>query len=170
MVCQNRSLLKAKCRKVALDKIIEIQTSEREKARILSISLPQSGAWLLAAPIPDLGHHLLPNKFRAAVKYRLGAPIYEKERKCPYCKTGSLDTLGDQAVASHGRGDVIPRQERLRDKFFSDCSAANLSPLCEHKNLIPETNSRPGDLPCCCAAQSAALDITITSPLQPSIT
>ena len=70
---------------VALNKLDENQTSEREKARLLSLSLPQSGAWLSAAPIPALGLHLLPNEFRAAVKYRLGAPIYE-ERKCLYCK------------------------------------------------------------------------------------
>ena len=39
------------------------------------------------------------------------------------------------------------------------------------KNLIPEANSRPGDvyLLCWSAGQPAALDITITSPLQPSI-
>ena len=82
-----------------------------------------------------------------------------------------MDTLGDHAVACHGRGDMISRQDRPRDKILSTCSAANLSPNCEQKNLIPETNSRPGDvyLPCWSARQPAALDITITSPLQPSI-
>ena len=128
---------------VALNKSIENQTSERKKACLLSPSLPQSGAWLSPAPIPAPGLHLLPNEFRAAVKYRLGTPIFEKERKSPYCKTGSLDTLGDHAVACHGRGDMISRHNRLRDKIFSACSAANLSPVCEQKKLIPETNSRP---------------------------
>ena len=94
-----------------------------------------------------------------------------KERKCLFCKTGSFDALGDHAVACHGRGDMISRHDCLRDKIFSACSGANLSPDCEQKNLIPETNSRPGDvyLPCWSAEQLAALDITITSPLQPSI-
>ena len=92
---------------VNLNKLIENQTSEKGKARLLSLSLLQSGAWLLAAPIPARGLHLLPIEFRAAVTYRLGAPIYEKERKCPFCKTGSLDTLVDHAVACHGRGDMI---------------------------------------------------------------
>ena len=155
--------------KIALNKLIENQTSE--KARFLSLSMPQSRAWLSEAPIPALGLHLFSNDFRATVKYRLGAPIYEIERKCPYCKTGSLDTLGYHAVACHGRGDMISRHDRLRDNFFSACSAANLSPVCEQKNLIPETNCRPGDvyLPFWSVGQPAALDITITSPLQPSI-
>ena len=82
-----------------------------------------------------------------------------------------MDTLGDHAVASHGRGDMISRHDRLRDKFFSAVSAANLSPVCEQQNVIPETNSRPGDVysTCWSAGQPAALDITNTSPLQPSI-
>ena len=41
------------------------------KGRLLSLSLPQSGAWLTAAPIPALGLHLQPNEFRAALKYCL---------------------------------------------------------------------------------------------------
>ena len=176
MDSQYRSLLKIKQDvrdKVALNKLIENQTSEREKARLLSFSLPQLEAWLSAAKIPALDLHLLPNDFHAAVKYRLGAPIYEKERKCPYCITGSLNTLGDHAVACHGRGDISLRHDRLRDKiFFSSCNAANLSPIREQKNLITETNSRPGDvyLPCWSSGQPAALDVKIISALQPSIT
>ena len=54
----------------------------------LSLSLPQSGVWFSAALITARGLYLLPNGFRAAVKHRLGAPMYEK-RTCPYCKTGS---------------------------------------------------------------------------------
>ena len=121
MDSQYRSLLKIKQEvrdKVALNKLIENQTSEREKARLLSFSLPQLEAWLSAAKIPALDLHLLPNDFHAAVKYRLSAPIYEKERKCPYCITGSLNTLGDHAVACHGRGDISLRHDRLRDEIF----------------------------------------------------
>ena len=68
-----------------------------------------------------------------------------------------------------GRYDFATRPPK--GQIFSACSAANLSPVCEQKNLIPETNSRPGDvyLPYWSAGQTAALDITITSPLQPSI-
>ena len=40
---------------VDLSKIIENLTSEREKARLLSRSRPQSEAWLSAAPIPTPG-------------------------------------------------------------------------------------------------------------------
>ena len=136
----------------------------------LAIVLSSSTSRLSLFSACVLGIHLLPNEFRSAVKYRLGAPIYE-ERKCPYCKTGSLDTIVDHADACDGRGDMIFQHDRLRNKIFLACSAANLSPICEQKNLRPETNSRPGGvfLLCWSAAQPAALDVTITSPLQPSI-
>ena len=102
---------------VALDKLIENQTSEREKAQMLSLSLHQSGAWL-SAPLLSPGLHLMPNDFRAAVKYRRGALIYKEERKWPYSKTGSVDTLGDHAVTCHRRDNIILGQDRLRDKIF----------------------------------------------------
>ena len=121
-------------------------------------------------PYRLLTSHLLPNEFHAAVKYRLGTPMFEKEKNCPYCKTGSLNTLGDHANTCHGQDDMILRHNRLVDKIISPCRAANQSPLCEQKNLVSETNSRPGDvyLPCWSARQPAALGVTITFPLQPS--
>ena len=65
----------------ALSNLLEGQTSTREKARLLSLSLPQSGTWLTAAPIPALGLHLQTNEFRVALKYRLGIPLYDSERR-----------------------------------------------------------------------------------------
>ena len=155
----------------ALSNLLEGQTSTREKAGLLSLSLPQSGAWLTAVPIPALGLHLQPNEFRAALKYRLGVPLYDSDKRCPYCKSAILDIIGDHAVSCHGRGDIISRHDRVRDRIMTASSSANLSPVCEQKHLLPENNSRPGDvyLPSFIAGQPAALDVTITSPLQASL-
>ena len=68
----------------SFDNLLGKQSSIREKARLQSLSLPQSGAWLSAAPIPALGLHLSSNEFRLALKYRLGVKLYENERKCPF--------------------------------------------------------------------------------------
>ena len=155
----------------ALSNLLEGQTSTREKTTLLFLSLPQSGAWLTAAPIPALGLHLQPNEFRAALKYRLGVPLYDSDRRCPYCKSAILDIFGDHAVSCHGRGDIISRHDRVRDTTMTACPSANLSPVCEQKHLLPENNSRPGDVyfPSFIAGQPAALDVTITSPLQASL-
>ena len=67
-------------------------------------------------------------------------------------------------------GDVISRHDRIRDRIASACSAANLSPVIVKGNLIAENSSRLGDvyLPSWKTGQSAALDITVTSSLQPN--
>ena len=115
---------------VALNKLIENQTFERKKLVYChSLSLPQSRAWLSAAPIPALGLHLLPNEFRAAVKYNVCAPIYS----VPIVRQKSLDTLGDHAVACHGGRYDFATQPPKGQNFFR-------SPVCEQENLIPDTN------------------------------
>ena len=147
------------------------QSSNREKARLQSLCLPHSGAWLAAPPVPALGLHLSPSEFQISVKYRLGIAVYEDERKWPYCRSGTLDIFGDHAVIGTGRGDAISRHDRIRDRFASACSAANLSPVIEKRNLIAGNGSRPGDifLPSWKSGRPAAPDVTVTSPLQPNI-
>ena len=51
---------------------------------------------------------------------------------------------------------------------MSACSSANLPPVVEKENLIPETQSRPGDIfvPTWKAGKLAAFDVTVTSLLQ----
>ena len=51
----------------AFDNLLGTQSSLREKPRLHSLSLPQSGAWLSAAPIPALELHLFSNAFRVAL-------------------------------------------------------------------------------------------------------
>ena len=124
-----------------------------------------------APPIPAIGLQLSTKKFQVSVKYRLGIAVYDQEKKCPYCKSSTLNRLGDHAVACHGRGDVISGHDRIRDRIASACSAADLSSVIEKSDLIAQNNSRPGDvyLPFWKSGQPAALDITATSSLQPNI-
>ena len=79
--------------------------------------------------------------------------------------------MGDHAVSCHGRVDIISRQDRKRDKIISACSGDLLSPFSEQKSLLPDNKSSPGDifLPVWNAGQPAALDVTVTSPLQSSL-
>ena len=66
---------------------------------------------------------------------------------------------------------MISRHDRIRDKIISACSGALFSPICEQKSLLTDNNSRLGDifLPVLNAGQPAALDVTVTSPLQSSL-
>ena len=85
-----------------------------------------------------------------------------------FCKAGVFDIYGDHAIACHGRGDAIARHDRNRDKIVSACSSANLSLVVEERNLIPESQSRPGDIfiPTWKAGKPAAFDVTVSSSLQ----
>ena len=79
--------------------------------------------------------------------------------------------MGVHAVSCHGGGDMISRHDRIGDKIISACSGALLSPISQQKSSLPDNNSRPGDifLPVWNAGQPAALDVTVTSPLQSSL-
>ena len=82
-----------------------------------------------------------------------------------------MDSFGDHAVACHGRADAISRPDIIRDRRATACSAANLAPLIEKRNLIAEDKYRPVYvyLPSLKFGQSAALDITVTSFFEPNI-
>ena len=64
---------------------------------------------------------------------------------------------------------MISRHDRIRDNIISVCSEALLSPICGQKSLLPDNNSRPGDIfsPVWNAGRPAALDVT--SILQSSL-
>ena len=66
---------------------------------------------------------------------------------------------------------MIYRHNRIRDKIISACSGALFSPIFEQKSLPPDDNSRLGNifLPLWHAGKPAALDVTVTSPLQSSL-
>ena len=53
-------------------------------------------------------------KFRIRAEYRLGVPVYDAKRKCPFCKAGVLEIYGDHAIACHGRRDAIAKHDRMQ--------------------------------------------------------
>ena len=71
----------------------------REIARFASVSLPGShaGDWLTTVPSPSLGLLLKPQEFIAALRYRLGHPVYSRDGPCPACGQPS-DRLGDHSL------------------------------------------------------------------------
>ena len=60
-------------------------SGEREMARLNSLGLPYAGAWLNCPPMPALGLHLRGVEFVAAVKFRLGLPVFNSAGPCPAC-------------------------------------------------------------------------------------
>ena len=78
------------------------------------------------------------------------------------------DIHGDHPVACGGGGDRIARHNSLRDVIFVTAQAAALGPRREAPCLVPNSSSRPADvlLPSWSQGRSAALDVSVISPLQ----
>ncbi|KAL5494022.1 hypothetical protein EMCRGX_G015291 [Ephydatia muelleri] len=87
------------------------------------------------------------------------------------CPEKSLDPLGHHATTCKRGGDVVYRHNRLRDIVAESCRRAHLSVHLEvGHNLTPDhSNTCPADIliPHWCMGKPAALDLSVTSPLNP---
>ena len=140
---------------------------EREIARMASLCLPKAGAWLTCAPLPALGLHLRGAEFVVACKFRLGLAVYDQPGPCPNCGKES-DIMGDHSMVCGTGGERILRHNAIRDALYNTAVAAGLAPLKEGRALLPGNNRRPADVfvPLWAGGLDAALDVTITHPLQ----
>ena len=144
-------------------------SSLADKARLLSISSSHASAWLSVTPSEGLGLHLDPPVFQIAVKWWLGLDTSEGSQ-CTLCP-GVLDHLGHHAVTCKYGGDVVSRHNKIRDILVETCRRAHIGVQVEvGNNLTHDHNkTRPADilLSNWFLGKPAALDVSITSPLNP---
>ena len=140
----------------------------RDRARLTSLAAEHAGAWLQASPLPSMGLAIPAREFRVLLRHTLGLPIYSAPRSCPVCKSSLLDVWGSHSVVCSSGGDRIGRHNAVRDALFHIAGAASLSPILETGHIIPGSQRRPGDItiPNWARGRPAAIDVTITSPLQ----
>ena len=112
---------------------------ERDKARGNSVGMMRAGDWLNAAPMRALGLHLRPKEFTAAVKYRLGIPVFPSAKPFIACGEES-DQYGD-------RQGAVSRPARV-----SGQACAQLRTCTYMAGLMD--------------GRDAALDVTVVSSLQ----
>jgi hypothetical protein len=100
---------------------------------------------------------------------RLGIHIFNGNSTCPTCGQNN-DEFGDHAILCATDGERIARHDRLRDAIFEAAASAALEPERECRDLFPNSTERPADvyLKSWVRGRDAALDVTITSPLQKS--
>ena len=136
--------------------------------------MQNSGAFLNAIPSHSFGLSLLPANFQISLLRRRGLPVYSifssssspvpVSFPCPIC--GDLsDVYGDHALVCSSHGERIMRHDLLRNLLFKTAQSAGLSPVLEQRNLIEDSNTRPGDvfLPSW-QRQPTAFDIVVTHP------
>ena len=92
--------------------------------------------------------------------------------RCSLCPSHALDPLGHHALTCKSGGDLIVRHNALRDTFWESCKLACIGGQLEAGSSLDEEGrqTRPADI----LVQnwefgkSAALDFTVTSPLNPT--
>ena len=146
-------------------------SSPANKVRLLSASAPHASSWLLVVPSLGLGLHLNPAEFQIAVMWWLGINS-SIQSVCPFCSNITLDPLGHHAMSCRHGGDVVIRQNRLRNIFAEFCRHAHLSVRVEVGLGLSrvQSNSHPADVlvDAWDRAKPTAFDVTVTSPLTPA--
>jgi len=90
-----------------------------DQARLLAVSLKESGDWLNAVPSPNLGTLLDPESLRIAVSLRLGKQIYRSH----LCRCGEIsDEFGHHGLKCRKSAGKFSRQyfERFNKKSTSN--------------------------------------------------
>ena len=143
------------------------EDEEREKARLLSISLDNTGDSLNTPPLIALGLHLRPVEFVLVVKYCLGLPVFDQRGPCPACLQES-DVLGDHALCCGSGGERISRHNALRDAIIETAVATGLGPVKEGRFLLPGNDRPPADVlvPNWTGGKDAAMDVEVTTPIK----
>ena len=111
-------------------------SSPANRARLLSVAASHASSWLSVVPSPGLGLHLESNEFQMAIRLWLGLDTSGRSM-CPFCPDTALDPLGHHAVTCRHGGDVVTRDNRLRDEVFDLCRRAHLSVSVERGQTLP---------------------------------
>ena len=147
------------------------------RARLLSVSSPHAAAWLTVTPSVSLGLHLDPNELHTAIKWWLGLCPYGATDVptplCALCPEKALDPLCHHSITCKHGSDVTNGHNRLRNTIFSACQRASLPARLEVGCGLgsSELRTRPADILVSSwgVKDTAAFDITVTSPLSPKI-
>ena len=152
------------------------RSSIRSNNLMLACSMPHASDWLLAPPIAGLGLALQSAQFRAALKFRLGMPLFSEAFPCPALSAAGkvcgveMDQFGDHAICCHHGTSLLFRHNNIRDIMGHAAKAAGLSAVVtEKKHQIEGSNEKPGDITVQQYHRGFALsafDVTISHPLQ----
>ena len=100
-------------------------SSPADKARLLSESAPHAASWLLVTPSPGLDLHLDPNELQISIQWWLGIDT-ARGSSCSLCPGIALDRLGNHAFTCKRGGDVVTRDNHLRNVLVEFYHRAHL--------------------------------------------
>ena len=110
------------------------------KARLLSVSTKEAGAWLNVLPVPHLGTKLDDTTVRVAIGLRLGANIVEEHR----CICGaSVHRNGTHGLSCRKSGGRIPRHQAANETLRRALVSGGVPSILEPVGVCREDAKRP---------------------------
>jgi hypothetical protein len=107
---------------------------QHDRVRLGCCATPEAGAWLRALPSHTLGLVLTPEEFRAALRLRLGVPVFSTATSCSYCEVPMDESEVHALSCKHG-GYHVRRHNAVRDVFAAVAEAGALGPVVEAAGL-----------------------------------
>jgi hypothetical protein len=123
--------------------LLETQTTQYHRARLLAVTAAHSGDWLHALPISSCGLRLDNEAVRVAVGLRLGAELCQ-----PYqCICGaSVDARGSRALSCKRNPARSQRHHHMNDLIWRSLSKAGFPSVKEPQGLLRTDGKRPDGL------------------------
>ena len=130
------------CRTI-FDSLLNSQTDEVEKARLLAVSAEHSSDWLHALPLSACGLRLDNESLRVSVGLRLGSRLCEPHR----CPCGSMvDSRGLHGLACKKSSGRLSRHQYLNDIIWRAFNKAGVPSVKEPNGLMRSDGKRPDGL------------------------
>ena len=123
------------------ERLLECAENDEERARLLSVSTKESGAWLRALPVTALGLRMDDHTVRVAVRLRLGTAVCGPH-SCQLCGT-AVDSLGRHALSCRRSKGRHQRHAALNDIIKRGLSAAHVPSRLEPVGLSRSDGKRP---------------------------
>ena len=126
---------------VSMESLLEKASDSLSRARLLSTTNPESGAWLNALPVPSLGLCLEDETIRIAVGLRLGLNLCEPH-ECCNCGT-EVNRRGLHGLSCrHSRGRHH-RHAELNNIIHRAMTSANIPSRLEPTGMTRDDGKRP---------------------------
>ncbi|XP_074039515.1 uncharacterized protein [Leptinotarsa decemlineata] len=114
--------------------------TSKNKARLLAVTVQESGAWLNAVPVASLGTLLDDDSFRLAIGFRLGTPLCVQ----PICKCGAfVDESGTHGLSCRFSAGRLSRHYAINDLIKRALTSAKIPAILEPIGSSRDDGKRP---------------------------
>lgn len=153
--------------KLTYTALLDQAVDDTDRARLLAVSVAESGHWLRVLPSDNLGTVLDPSCLRIAVGLRLGTKLCEPHR----CQCGrAVDQFGRHGLSCVKSAGRLYRHWAINDLVRRALSTASVPSTLEPNGMTRDDGKRPdgASLVPWCLGRALVWDATCVDTLAPS--